>query len=198
MKPPSIPVNQYKSNFKKELKQYGKERLIRAYYDMLLIRKFETMLDTIKKEGVYQGISYNHRGPAHLSSGQESAAVGQAMVLDPEDQIFGSHRSHGEILAKSMSAIYKMEDKELLAIMESFMDGGGPTRLLRSTSLERTFVTLQRTLYCTVLGRDLCQKAWILSRPWRFNAYLLQAIWKHAQQRYCWRFLYYCSWCFPL
>ncbi|WP_320123511.1 thiamine pyrophosphate-dependent enzyme [uncultured Sphaerochaeta sp.] len=121
---PSIPVNQYKSNIKKELKQYGKERLIRAYYDMLLIRKFETMLDTIKKEGVYQGISYNHRGPAHLSSGQESAAVGQAMVLDPEDQIFGSHRSHGEILAKSMSAIYKMEDKELLAIMESFMDGG--------------------------------------------------------------------------
>jgi len=120
---PSIPVNQYKSDFKKELKQYGKERLIRAYYDMLLIRKFETMLDTIKKEGVYQGISYNYRGPAHLSAGQESAAVGQAMVLDPEDQIFGSHRSHGEILAKSMSAIYKMEDKELLAIMESFMDG---------------------------------------------------------------------------
>ncbi|MGH0054005.1 MAG: alpha-ketoacid dehydrogenase subunit alpha/beta, partial [Sphaerochaetaceae bacterium] len=121
---PSIPVNQYKSDFKKELKLYGKDRMIQAYYDMLLIRKFETMLDTIKKEGVYQGISYNHRGPAHLSAGQESAAVGQAMVLDPDDQIFGSHRSHGEILAKSMSAIYKMEDKELLAIMESFMDGG--------------------------------------------------------------------------
>ena len=118
-----IPVNQYQSDFKKELKLYGKDRLIRAYYDMLLIRKFETMLDTIKKEGVYQGISYNHKGPAHLSAGQESAAVGQAMVLDPEDQIFGSHRSHGEILAKSLSAIHKMEDAELLSIMQSFMDG---------------------------------------------------------------------------
>jgi 2-oxoisovalerate dehydrogenase E1 component len=118
-----IPVNHYQSDFKKELKLYGKDRLIRAYYDMLLIRKFETMLDTIKKEGVYQGISYNHKGPAHLSAGQESAAVGQAMVLDPEDQIFGSHRSHGEILAKSLSAIHKMEDAELLSIMQSFMDG---------------------------------------------------------------------------
>ncbi|WP_298505570.1 alpha-ketoacid dehydrogenase subunit alpha/beta [uncultured Sphaerochaeta sp.] len=123
IKTPSIPVNQYQSDFKKELKLYGKDRLVRAYYDMLLIRKFETMLDTIKKEGVYQGISYNHKGPAHLSAGQESAAVGQAMVLEPEDQIFGSHRSHGEILAKSMSAIYKMEDKDLLSIMEGFMNG---------------------------------------------------------------------------
>lgn len=118
-----IPVNHYQSDFKKELKLYGKDRLIRAYYDMLLIRKFETMLDTVKKEGVYQGISYNHKGPAHLSAGQESAAVGQAMVLDPEDQIFGSHRSHGEILAKSLSAIHKMEDAELLSIMQSFMAG---------------------------------------------------------------------------
>ncbi|HAF86222.1 MAG TPA: dehydrogenase, partial [Sphaerochaeta sp.] len=120
---PSIPVNQYQSDFKKELKLYGKERLIRAYYDMLLIRKFETMLDTIKKEGVYQGIKYTHKGPAHLSAGQESAAVGQSMVLDPEDQIFGSHRSHGEILAKSLSAIWKMDEKALLSVMEDFMDG---------------------------------------------------------------------------
>ena len=120
---PSIPVNQYTSDIKKELKLYGKQRLVRAYYDMLLIRKFETMLDTIKKEGVYQGISYNHKGPAHLSAGQESAAVGQSMVLDPEDQIFGSHRSHGEILAKCLSAIWKMEDKDLLNVMETFMDG---------------------------------------------------------------------------
>ena len=120
---PEIPINHYVSDVKKELKTYGKERLIRAYYDMLLIRKFETMLDMIKKEGVYQGISYNHLGPAHLSAGQESAAVGQAMVLDVDDQIFGSHRSHGEILAKSMSAIAQLSEKELLSIMESYMGG---------------------------------------------------------------------------
>ena len=123
IKIPAIPVNQYVSDFNKELELYGKERLVRVYHDMLLIREFENMLDAIKKEGVYQGITYNHKGPAHLSAGQESAAVGQAMNLDPEDFIFGSHRSHGEILAKCLSAIMKMDDVEILHILENFMGG---------------------------------------------------------------------------
>jgi len=123
VKIPSIPVNQYTSDFKKELARYGKDRLVRVYYDMLLIREFETMLDTIKKEGVYQGVTFNHKGPAHLSAGQESAAVGQAMNLEPEDFIFGSHRSHGEILAKCLSAVAKMDDADLVRIIEGFMDG---------------------------------------------------------------------------
>jgi 2-oxoisovalerate dehydrogenase E1 component len=120
---PPIPVNQYESNIKDELKVWGKDRLIRAYYDMLLIRKFETMLDIIKKEGTYKGVSFNHKGPAHLSAGQESAAVGQAMALTVDDQIFGSHRSHGEILAKSMSAIMQLDDETLLSIMQEYMGG---------------------------------------------------------------------------
>jgi 2-oxoisovalerate dehydrogenase E1 component len=78
---------------------------VRIYRDMVVIREFETMLDRIKKEGVYQGIEYQHKGPAHLSIGQEASVVGQAYNLTPEDFIFGSHRSHGEILAKSLSAI---------------------------------------------------------------------------------------------
>ncbi|NCB02426.1 MAG: dehydrogenase [Spirochaetia bacterium] len=118
-----IPVNQYKSDFKAELKRYGKERLKKVYYDMSLIREFENMLDAIKKEGVYQGVSFNHKGPAHLSIGQESAAVGQAMNLEPEDFIFGSHRSHGEILAKCLSAIDKMEEGQLDTIIKEFMSG---------------------------------------------------------------------------
>ena len=40
------------------------------------------MLDRIKKEGVYEGIEYNHRGPAHLSIGQEAAAVGPGLPPD--------------------------------------------------------------------------------------------------------------------
>ena len=43
-----IPVNQYKSDYKKEEKKYGKERLVKMYYDMLVIREFETMLNQIK------------------------------------------------------------------------------------------------------------------------------------------------------
>ena len=106
-----IPLNAYEADSKAEAKKYGPENLIRIYRDMVFIREFETMLDRIKKEGVYEGIEYNHKGPAHLSIGQESAAVGQAYHLSPDDFIFGSHRSHGEILAKGLSAISQLNDE---------------------------------------------------------------------------------------
>ena len=118
-----IPVNQYKGDIKDEIKKYGKDGLKNAYYDMLIIREFESMLNSIKKEGHYQGIEYNHRGPAHLAIGQESAYVGQALALDTDDFIFGSHRSHGEILAKCFKAVHAMEESDLTSVMESFMDG---------------------------------------------------------------------------
>ena len=106
-----VPVMQYRPDYKKEVKQYGEVRLKKMYYDMLLIREFETMLNLIKTQGAYEGMEYNHPGPAHLSIGQEAAAVGQAVNLTTDDFIFGSHRSHGEILAKSLSAIYQLDDK---------------------------------------------------------------------------------------
>ncbi len=118
-----IPVNQYKSDIEKETKKFGKEGLKRMYWFMVLIREFETMLDSIKKQGNYEGIEYNHRGPAHLSIGQESAAVGQCFVLDTDDFIFGSHRSHGEILAKCFSALDKLDDGKLQEIMKTYLDG---------------------------------------------------------------------------
>lgn len=118
-----IPVNQYKNNWDMEVKTWGKDRLKEAYYHMLLIREFETVLDSIKKSGAYKGVEYNHAGPAHLSIGQESAAVGQAMALDHEDFIFGSHRSHGEILAKTLAAIVTMDEDSILDIMKDYWDG---------------------------------------------------------------------------
>ncbi len=118
-----IPVNQYQPNFKKEKKTFGKDGLKQIYLDMLYIREFETMLNSIKTQGSYEGIEYNHRGPAHLSMGQESAAVGQACVLNADDLIFGSHRSHGEILAKCFSAVHKLDDATLLDIMKNFLGG---------------------------------------------------------------------------
>ena len=36
----------------------------------------------IKTKGAYKGVTYNHAGPAHLSIGQEAAAVGMAFSLD--------------------------------------------------------------------------------------------------------------------
>lgn len=130
---PAIPLNQYGADPAAEVAKYGSATLTRLYRDMLYIREFETMLDRIKKEGSYAGISYNHKGPAHLSIGQEAAVVGQALALTPDDFIFGSHRSHGEILAKSFSAIAQLDAPALQAIMEGYM-AGAPLRVVEHFS----------------------------------------------------------------
>ena len=118
-----IPVNQYNKTIKEESANFSKDDFLRIYRDMAIIREFEQMLLDIKTKSEYQGISYNNPGPAHLSLGQEASAVGQAYLLDKNDYIFGSHRSHGEILAKGLSCIHKLDDKELLTDMETFFDG---------------------------------------------------------------------------
>jgi 2-oxoisovalerate dehydrogenase E1 component len=118
-----IPVNAYQKTVADEKSNYTKEEFLRIYRDMLVVREFETMLLLIKTTGEYEGIAYNHPGPAHLGVGQEAAYVGQAFGLGINDYTFGSHRSHGEILAKGLSAIAQLPDVELMNIMKSFFDG---------------------------------------------------------------------------
>ena len=118
-----IPVNQYNKTIQEEKKNFSNDDLIRIYHDMVVIREFETMLNLIKTTGEYSGVPYDHPGPAHLSIGQEASAVGMAYTLTVDDFIFGSHRSHGEILAKGLSAIQKLDDAQLMHVMESFFDG---------------------------------------------------------------------------
>ena len=118
-----IPVNQYKKTIDEEKANYSTEDFIRIYKHMAIIREFETMLYLIKTTSEYNGVEYNNPGPAHLSMGQEASAVGQAYHLNIKDHIFGSHRSHGEILAKGLSAIEKLDEQELYDIMANF-DGG--------------------------------------------------------------------------
>ena len=119
----SIPINQYKSDFKAESARFGAEGLKQIWLDMVYIREFESMLNVFKTQGAWNGIEYNHKGPAHLSIGQEAASVGQCASLEPNDFIFGSHRSHGEILAKCLSASRRLSEKELVATMEGFLGG---------------------------------------------------------------------------
>jgi 2-oxoisovalerate dehydrogenase E1 component len=118
-----IPLNQYDQAVRDETARYGAETLIRVQRDMEILRAFETALNEVKLNGKFKGIAYDHRGPAHLSIGQESSAVGQALLLDVEDHIYGSHRSHGEILAKGLSAIAKLDDAALMEIMKGYFGG---------------------------------------------------------------------------
>lgn len=117
------PVNQYSKTIEEEKANFSTEDFLRIYRDMNIIREFELMINSIKTTSEYNDVPYSHPGPAHLSIGQEASSVGQAYLLDTNDWIFGSHRSHGEILAKGLSAIEKLSDKELMDIMESYFDG---------------------------------------------------------------------------
>jgi 2-oxoisovalerate dehydrogenase E1 component len=118
-----IPVNQYNKTIEEEKNNFSREDFIRIYHDMVVIREFETMLNLIKTTNEYNGIPYNHPGPAHLSIGQEASAVGMAYTLEVDDYIFGSHRSHGEILAKGLSAIHRLDEDALYSIMKNYFGG---------------------------------------------------------------------------
>jgi len=118
-----IDVNKYQGTVKDETKNIPKADLVQIYKDMLYVREFETMINLIKTTGEYRGTAYNHPGPAHLGIGQEAAYVGQAYLLTVDDYSFGSHRSHGEIIARAMRAVETLPEDRLQAIMEGF-DGG--------------------------------------------------------------------------
>ncbi len=121
----TIPVNQYAKSLAAEIAEgrLSAADAVGLYRDMALIREFETMLDEIKRLGRYRDVACVHAGPAHLSIGQEAAAVGEAFLLGPEDHIYGSHRSHAEILAKGFSAIRRLSEGELTRIMAGYLGG---------------------------------------------------------------------------
>ena len=146
-----IPVCQYKKTIKEEAAVYSKDDFLRLYRDMRMIREFETMLYAIKTTNAYNGLEYNNPGPAHLSMGQEASSVGQAYLLNPHDYIFGSHRSHGEILAKGLSAINKLDEKELLSIMENFL-GGAAYQVVEQANKGRGLTIKQLAVEFLVYG----------------------------------------------
>lgn len=118
-----IPVNVYQKTVKEEKANYSKQEFLNIYRDMCYIREFETMLNLIKTKSEYNGVPYNHPGPAHLGIGQEAVYVGAAYHLTLDDYTFGSHRSHGEILAKGLRSIEILEDDKLTGIMNDFFEG---------------------------------------------------------------------------
>jgi 2-oxoisovalerate dehydrogenase E1 component len=119
----TIPLNQYNKTIHDERRNFSSDDFVRIFHDMVIIREFENMLNEIKIKNEYNGIAYNHPGPAHLSMGQEAAAVGMAYHLTVDDLIFGSHRSHGEILAKGLSAIHQLNESALMKIMGEYFSG---------------------------------------------------------------------------
>ena len=163
-----IPLNQYQKTVSDEINNFTKEELTYIYRDMCYIREFETMLHLIKTTGEYEGVAYNHPGPAHLGIGQEAAYVGEAFSLTPDDYIFGSHRSHGEILAKGLRTTQIMEESQLRKVMEDFFGGRTLEAVDHGEKVCKRAVAGLFALWHDV--RNICTKKWIQHGSWRFHA----------------------------
>ena len=82
-----------------------KETLLSMYKTMVKIRTFEETLRQIYYEGktpVFDIAAGPIPGELHLSSGQESSAVGVCIHLRPDDAVVGTHRAHNFAIAKGV------------------------------------------------------------------------------------------------
>ncbi|PSJ59915.1 pyruvate dehydrogenase (acetyl-transferring) E1 component subunit alpha [Pseudaminobacter soli (ex Li et al. 2025)] len=76
--------------------EFTKEQELKAYRDMLLIRRFE------EKAGQLYGMGFIG-GFCHLYIGQEAVVTGMQMALIEGDQMITAYRDHGHMLAMDMS-----------------------------------------------------------------------------------------------
>ena len=81
--------------------QLNREELIRAYRDMVTIRRFE---ERVQEEFSKGGIP----GFVHLYAGEEASAVGMCSHLGPKDYIASTHRGHGHSIAKGCDVVGMM------------------------------------------------------------------------------------------
>jgi len=78
-----------------EAPAFDKEQELKAYRDMLLIRRFEEKAGQMYGMGLIGGF-------CHLYIGQEAVVVGMQMTLKPGDKVITGYRDHGHMLAAGM------------------------------------------------------------------------------------------------
>src|SRR3989441_1719875 len=75
--------------------ELSKQEELKAYRDMLLIRRFEEKAGQLYGMGLIGGF-------CHLYIGQEAVVVGMQMTLKPGDEVITGYRDHGHMLACGM------------------------------------------------------------------------------------------------
>ena len=78
-----------------EVPAFSKDDELKAYHDMLLIRRFEEKAGQMYGMGLIGGF-------CHLYIGQEAVVVGMQLTLTPGDQVITGYRDHGHMLACGM------------------------------------------------------------------------------------------------
>jgi pyruvate dehydrogenase E1 component alpha subunit len=92
--PPSLPAG-IRGSPRDTVPDLGKDAELKAYRDMLLIRRFEEKAGQMYGMGLIGGF-------CHLYIGQEAVVVGMQLALTPGDQVITGYRDHGHMLACGM------------------------------------------------------------------------------------------------
>ena len=74
---------------------FNREQELKAYREMLLIRRFEEKAGQLYGMGLIGGF-------CHLYIGQEAVVVGMQMAIEAGDQVITTYRDHGHMLACGM------------------------------------------------------------------------------------------------
>jgi pyruvate dehydrogenase E1 component alpha subunit len=101
---------------------------VRAYRDMLLIRRFEEKAGQLYGMGLIGGF-------CHLYIGQEAVVVGMQMALEEGDQVITAYRDHGHMLACGMDPKGVMA--ELTGRRSGYSKGKGGS--MHMFSIEKNF-----------------------------------------------------------
>src|SRR5437868_7366970 len=78
-----------------DVRAFSKQDELKAYHDMLLIRRFEEKAGQMYGMGLIGGF-------CHLYIGQEAVVVGMQMTLKEGDEVITGYRDHGHMLACGM------------------------------------------------------------------------------------------------
>jgi len=73
----------------------GKEKLADMYEKMMVTRNFEETAAKLFTQGKVHGT-------AHFCIGEEATGIGVCAALQPQDQIYATHRGHGQSIGKGM------------------------------------------------------------------------------------------------
>jgi pyruvate dehydrogenase E1 component alpha subunit len=73
----------------------GREKLADMYEKMMVTRNFEETAAKLFTQGKVHGT-------AHFCIGEEATGIGVCAALQPQDQIYATHRGHGQSIGKGM------------------------------------------------------------------------------------------------
>jgi len=108
--------------------ELDREVEVKAFRDMLLIRRFEEKAGQMYGMGLIGGF-------CHLYIGQEAVVVGMQLALEPGDQVITGYRDHGHMLACGMEPRGVMA--ELFGRRDGYSKGKGGS--MHMFSIEKHF-----------------------------------------------------------